>query len=186
VANHASWLDILVLGAAERVTFVAKAEVASWPGIGIMARATGTVFVRRVRQDAAAQARLIAERIESGDRLVVFPEGTSTDGLRVLDFRPSLFAGFFPPLASSELELQPVSLCYTAPPGMDRRFYGWWGDMALGPHLLQVLSSPRQGAVGVILHKPLRPQCFPDRKALAAAAWRAASTPFKDASDAHQ
>lgn len=178
VANHLSWLDILVLNAADRVTFVAKAEVAGWPGIGLLARATGTVFIHRRRRDAAVQTHLLARRIRQGDRLALFPEGTSTDGAQVLPFRPTLFAALLPPHAPTDLMIQPVRVDYVAPRGADHRFYAWWGSMALGPHLLQVLAVGRQGQAIVTLSKPLRSVDYPDRKCLAAAAWaRVASSP---------
>src|SRR5690606_4128696 len=74
VANHASWLDIFVLGAASRLVFVAKSEVAGWPGIGWLARGAGTLFIRRDRREASAQAGLIAARVAAGQRLCFFPE----------------------------------------------------------------------------------------------------------------
>ena len=167
VANHASWLDIFALNAADDVVFVAKAEVAGWPGIGWLARATGTLFVRRDRAEAAAQARLFAARLAGGQRLLFFPEGTSTDGQRVLPFKPTLFAALFAPDMKDAAHVQAITVKYAAPAGQDRRFYGWWGDMGFGPHLLQVLAVPRQGAVEVIYHPPLRVADFAGRKALA-------------------
>jgi len=168
-ANHVSWLDILVIGAVARTTFVAKAEVASWPGIGALARATGTVFVRRDRRDALGQAALLANRVAQGACLCLFPEGTSTDGLRVLPFRSALFAAFLRPAIAPHVVVQPASIAYRAPAAEGAAFYGWWGDMALAPHLFRVLSVARQGQVRVTLHKPLSPKEFSDRKALAAA-----------------
>lgn len=169
VANHASWLDILALNAGARLYFVAKAEVARWPGIGALARATGTVFIRRERRAAAQQIEIFRERLAAGHRLLFFPEGTSTDGRRVLPFRTTLFAAFLDDSLRAGLLLQPVSVVYHAPEGTDPRFYGWWGDMALGPHLKTVLGARRQGRVTVIYHPPLRAAEQPDRKALALA-----------------
>jgi 1-acyl-sn-glycerol-3-phosphate acyltransferase len=170
VANHVSWLDIFVLNASKRMYFVAKAEVAGWAGIGWLARGTGTVFVRRERAEAAKQAALFETRLLAGHRLLFFPEGTSTDGLRVLPFRPTLFAAFFADGLRESLQIQPVSVVYTAPAGRAASFYGWWGDAAFGTSLLSVLAAPRQGRVSVTYHAPLRVADFPDRKALAAAA----------------
>lgn len=170
VANHASWLDIFVLNAQKRVYFVSKAEVASWPGIGWLARATGTVFIERDPKKARAQTELFAARLAAGHKLLFFPEGSSTDGLRVLPFKTTLFAPFFNDGLRHESHIQPVSLRYTAPPGAAARFYGWWGDMDFGPHLLKVLSAPRQGMVEVTWHAPLQVAAFRDRKALAAKA----------------
>ncbi|MFW8593127.1 lysophospholipid acyltransferase family protein [Cribrihabitans neustonicus] len=171
VANHASWLDIFVLNAQKRVYFVSKAEVAGWPGIGWLARATGTVFIERDRQKARAQTELFAKRLAAGHKLLFFPEGTSTDGLRILPFKTTLFAPFFNDGLRHGSHIQPVTLRYTAPAGAPPRFYGWWGDMDFGPHLLKVLSAPRQGVVEVMWHAPLNVSEFPDRKALAAKAF---------------
>lgn len=168
VANHSSWLDILVLNAAMPVFFVSKAEVAGWPGINILTRITDTHFVVRDPRLARAQAAEFAERTRAGHRLLFFPEGTTSDGRRVLPFRPTLFQGFFDPALPPDLALQPVSARYEAPPGRDPRFYGWFGDMPLGPHLLAVLAQARQGRVTVTLHPPV-PVAGHDRKSLAAA-----------------
>ena len=169
VANHASWLDIFALNAAARVFFVSKAEVADWPGIGWMARATGTVFIRRDRADAARQKLVFEARLRAGHRLLFFPEGTSSDSLRVLPFKSTLFAAFFAPEMHDFLHIQPVSVIYHPPQGVDPRFYGWWGDMAFGGHLLRVLAEARPGRVDLVFHAPLKVADWPDRKALAQA-----------------
>ncbi|WP_411352810.1 lysophospholipid acyltransferase family protein [Leisingera aquaemixtae] len=170
VANHSSWLDIFALNARKRIYFVSKAEVAGWPGIGWLARATGTVFIERNPKKAREQANLFEQRLRAGHKLLFFPEGTSTDGLRVLRFKTTLFAAFFNDHLRNGLHVQPVSVVYHAPKGAPARFYGWWGDMDFGPHLLKVLAAPRQGAVELIYHPALKVSDFPDRKALAARA----------------
>ncbi|WP_353472556.1 lysophospholipid acyltransferase family protein [Salipiger sp. H15] len=170
VANHSSWLDIFALNARRNVLFVSKAEVAGWPGIGLLARLTGTVFINRDRREARAQPKIIEARLLAGDRLLFFPEGTSTDGLRILPFKTTLFEAFLSEDLKDTLQVQPVTVAYHAPPGADPAFYGWWGDMALGPHLVQVLGARRQGRVEVTYHAPLRVADYPDRKALARAA----------------
>lgn len=166
VANHASWLDIFALNAGQTLVFVSKSEVARWPGIGWLARATGTVFIRRDAREAGAQVDLLRARLAQGERLVLFAEGTSSDGQRVLPFKPALFAAFAGD-APPGLVLQPVTIRWQAPEGEDARFYGWWGDMALGPHLLRVLAERRQGRLRVIRHAPLAPNGM-GRKELAA------------------
>lgn len=173
VSNHASWLDIFALNARKRIYYVAKTEVAGWLGIGWLARATGTVFIDRDRRQAAAQTRLVRDRLGAGHKLLFFPEGTSTDGLQVLAFKPTLFAAVFESRVGDDLWVQPVAVGYTAPPGQDHRFYAWWGDMDFAPHLLQVLAARRQGAVRVTYCAPLRGADFADRKAIASAAERA-------------
>ncbi len=169
VANHSSWLDIFALNARKRIYFVSKAEVAKWPGIGWLARATGTVFIQRDRRTASAQVAVFQDRLALGHKLLFFPEGTSTDGQRVLPFKPTLFAAFFAPGLRKTLSIQPVSVVYREPTGADARFYGWWGDMEFGPHLLSTLAARRQGSVTVIYHAPVRVADFGDRKALASA-----------------
>lgn len=169
VANHSSWLDILVLNAAMPVFFVSKAEVAGWPGINILTRVTNTHFVIRDPRLAQAQAQEFAARVRAGHRLLFFPEGTSTDGLRMLPFKPTLFQGFLDPALPGGLAIQPVSAVYRAPQGADPRFYGWWGDMDLGPHLLAVLAMRRQGCVTVVMHDPI-PVVGQSRKTLSTAA----------------
>ncbi|QYK40315.1 MAG: 1-acyl-sn-glycerol-3-phosphate acyltransferase [Paracoccaceae bacterium] len=167
VANHATWLDIFVLNACDCVYFVAKSEVAGWPGIGWLARATGTVFIARKGAEAKDQAAVFEARLKAGHRLLFFPEGTSTDALRVLPFKSTLFAAFFAEDLRDSLHVQPVSVVYHAPKGQDARLYGWWGDMEFGSHLARILAQPRQGRVEVTFHPPVAVSAFPDRKALA-------------------
>ncbi|MEM1363283.1 MAG: lysophospholipid acyltransferase family protein [Pseudomonadota bacterium] len=169
VANHGSWLDIFALNAPQRIYFVSKAEVADWPGIGWLARATGTVFITRKTKEAADQAREFESRLTAGHHLVFFPEATSSDARRVLPFKSTLFAAFFRQPLREALSIQPISVVYRAPRGADPRFYGWWGDMDFGPHLLKVLAQTPQGGVTVIYHPALKVSDFADRKALAAA-----------------
>lgn len=183
VCNHVSWLDIFVLGACDRVYFVAKSEVSGWPGIGWLARATGTAFITRKGSEAAAQRVLMEHRLAAGHRLLFFPEGTSTDGNRVLAFKSTLFAAFFSEALRDTAQVQPVSLRYRAPKGLDARFYGWWGDMAFGPHLWRIAVTPRGGRVEVVWHPPLATATTADRKALAAACEAEVRAGFEAAGD---
>jgi 1-acyl-sn-glycerol-3-phosphate acyltransferase len=167
VANHASWLDIFALNARKRIYFVAKSEVAGWPGIGWLARATGTLFIKRARGEAHDQVALFKERLAYGHRLLFFPEGTSTDGMQVLPFKSTLFAAFFDQELHDKIAIQPVTVNYRAPEGADPRFYGWWGDMEFGAHLLSILAMRQQGVVTVVYHPPVQLADFADRKQLA-------------------
>ncbi|WP_407473622.1 lysophospholipid acyltransferase family protein [Sulfitobacter sp. PM12] len=169
VANHTSWLDIFSLNAAQRIYFVSKSEVASWPGIGWLAKATGTLFIERNPKHARKQTEVFQQRLLDNHRLLFFPEGTSTDGLQVLPFKTTLFQSFFAPELRDLIWVQPVTVIYTAPDGTDPRFYGWWGDMSFGGHLLRTLASLRQGQVTTIYHTPLAVADFENRKALAQA-----------------
>jgi 1-acyl-sn-glycerol-3-phosphate acyltransferase len=170
VCNHVSFLDILVLNACKRLYFVAKAEVSGWPGVGWLARGTGTVFIRRDRRDALAQTKVFEDRLIAGHHLLFFPEGTSTDGQQVLPFKTTLFSSFFSENLTGEIAVQPVSLRYTAPPGQDPRHYGWWGDMEMGSSLVQILATPGQGCVQVVYHAPIPVTHAGNRKTLAKAA----------------
>jgi 1-acyl-sn-glycerol-3-phosphate acyltransferase len=167
VANHSSWLDIFALNARKRIYFVSKAEVAGWPGIGWLAKATGTVFIRRDPREARLQVQEFIRRLSYGHKLLFFPEGTSTDGRRVLTFKPTLFAAFYADGLRETLSIQPVTVIYRAAEGADPRQYGWWGDMDFGPHLLSTLAAARQGSVTIQYHAPVRVAEIEDRKALA-------------------
>lgn len=182
VANHASWLDIFVLNACAQVYFVAKAEVAGWAGIGWLARATGTLFIARKGSEAKQHQALFETRLRAGHRLLFFPEGTSTDGRRVLPFKSTLFQAFYTHGMERVMHIQPVSLIYHAPPGQDVRFYGWWGDMGFAPHLFMVLAAAPQGRVEVVFHPEVPVDAFESRKVLAAHCERVtrASLPFAE------
>lgn len=168
VANHASWLDIFALNAAQRGYFVAKSEVEHWAAIGWLARATGTVFIARKGHEAKRQQQVFEDRLRAGHHLMFFPEGTSTDAIRVLPFKSTLFAAFWTHGLEEVMWIQPVTIAYRAPERADARFYGWWGDMEFAGHLLMVLAQARQGRVEVIFHDPVPVDAFADRKALAA------------------
>ncbi|MEM9343920.1 MAG: lysophospholipid acyltransferase family protein [Pseudomonadota bacterium] len=168
VANHSSWLDIFALNARKRVYFVSKAEVAGWIGIGWLARATGTIFIERSARQARAQKELFEARLAARHKLLFFPEGTSSDGQRVLPFKSTIFAAFFADSLKDQAWIQPVTVHYTAPKDADTRFYGWFGDMSFGEHAIQVLAASPQGGVDVIYHEPVPVSDFADRKSLAA------------------
>ena len=169
VANHSSWIDIFALHTAKRIYYVSKAEVRGWFGIGWLARATGTIFINRIRGDAKTQEQIFRDRLTLGHKLLFFPEGTSTDAMHVLPFKTTLFAAFFDPALRDTLSVQPVSVIYRAPEGKEPTYYGWWGEMSFGWHLVKVLGAGRQGSAEVIYHPPLRVADYPDRKALARA-----------------
>ncbi len=181
VTNHASWLDIFVLNAHQPMYFVAKSEVAGWAGIGWLARATGTLFIRRDRAQAVAHVAQFGTRLATGQRLTLFPEGTSSDGAQVLPFKPTLFEALVVQSAATpDLWVQPVAIRYTAPPDRTAQFYGWWGNMDFGPHLLAMLAQRRHGAVAVRYAPPIVVAGAGGRKALARSAERAVRSTFGD------
>lgn len=169
VANHSSWLDILVLGGVLEACFVSKAEVGQWPVVGTVARLGRTVFVSRKRNHTGREAVDMRERLQGGDSIILFPEGTSNDGTRVLPFRSSFLAA-----AQDAQRIQPVSLVYDRLGGLpacrrDRPLFAWYGDMDIASHFWRIARRPGARAT-VLLHEPADPATFPDRKALTAAA----------------
>jgi 1-acyl-sn-glycerol-3-phosphate acyltransferase len=173
VANHCSWIDIPALRAVGLIYFVAKAEVRAWPVVGYITHACGTIFIERRRTEARRQEEALRSRIAHDQRLLFFPEGTSTDGRRVLSFKSSLFSVFFRDRngeadgEGADLLVQPVTIRYLPPPGLPPSLYAWWGDMDLGAHVWAVMSRSFGGRAEVIFHDPVNPRDFPDRKALA-------------------
>ncbi|MDF2617871.1 MAG: phospholipid/glycerol acyltransferase [Xanthobacteraceae bacterium] len=154
VSNHVSWLDIPVLGSRLPLCFVAKSEVAGWPGVGLLAKLQRTIFVDRASRSATGKvAGEMAERMNGGDPVVLFAEGTSSDGNRVLPFRSAL-VGAARQSMGEDATIQPLAIAYVGqggiPLGRPRRpRLAWYGDMDLAPHLFDVL---KRGAVDVELH----------------------------------
>jgi 1-acyl-sn-glycerol-3-phosphate acyltransferase len=167
LANHASWADILALRAAAEVTFVSKAEVRRWPGVGWLAETAGTVFIDRRRTAAKAQGDVLLERLGAGALLCLFPEGTSSDGLRVLPFKSALLSALYHESVCDVVWAQPVTLNWLAPAGQPREFFGWWGAMGFEAHIWNVLCRSRGAGVEILFHEPRPVQSFPDRKSLA-------------------
>ncbi|GLR50532.1 1-acyl-sn-glycerol-3-phosphate acyltransferase [Shinella yambaruensis] len=154
-SNHVSWKDILVLGSVADVVYIAKSEVRGWPVFGILARLQATIFVERdQRRKTGDQVDEIARRLTAGEIVVLFPEGTTSDGNRLLEIKTSLFgaaASAVPHAPGGVVHIQPVSIAYTGVHGMamgrfHRPLAAWPGDIELLPHLLGVA---REGAVDV-------------------------------------
>lgn len=173
VSNHASWLDIPVLTSTLPVIFVAKSEVAHWPLFGLFAKLQRSVFVDRARRQSTGDVnRAIAERLAGDDPVVLFGEGTASDGNRVLPFRSALLGALREALAQrGHGYAQPVSIAYTRLHGIPmgrqhRRFAAWYGDMSLLSHLAQVLG---EGAIDVqvTFGMPVAVAADADRKLLA-------------------
>lgn len=158
LANHASWLDICVITATTPVVFVAKSEVARWPLFGTLARLQRTVFVDRDRRQQTAEATSeIAGRLLGGEAVVLFAEGTSSNGIRILPFKSALVGSVHQALGASHnhssIAVQPLSLAYTRFDGLPvgralRERVAWYGDADLIPHFIRVLAS---GATDVTL-----------------------------------
>ncbi|MCA3254151.1 MAG: 1-acyl-sn-glycerol-3-phosphate acyltransferase [Alphaproteobacteria bacterium] len=168
VSNHLSWTDIPVIGSKLLGHFVAKSEVGAMGPVGWFADLQNTIYVDRDRRHRAGEQRgVIAERLAAGGNVILFPEGTTGDGIRVLPFKSSLFA------ATDGVEdalIQPVSLAYTRINGLPvRREHlvelAWIGDVEIGPHAHDFVRLGKVRA-DILLHEAVRPSDFPDRKAL--------------------
>lgn len=173
VANHASYLDIPILFTLLEGSFVAKLEVAGWPLFGMLARLADTVFVDRRASRSSAPRDQMRARLEAGGRLILFPEGTSSDGNRVLPFNSTFFSVAEQPIAGRPVPVQPVSIAYTRhhnlPMGRrERPFFAWYGGMGMAAHLWWLLCDG-PATVEVAFHAPLSSADHPSRKGLAAA-----------------
>ncbi len=176
IANHTSWLDIPVLSAVAPVSFVAKKEVAGWPFVSSLARLQRSVFVDRTRRTAVGKATGdILARLAQGDTIVLFAEGTSSDGNRVLPFLTSLFAAAKPSardaVEPTDAVVQTLSLVYTRLHGIplgraDRPRVGWYGDMEMRSHAWHVLKAGPLD-VEIRVGPPVPLTSFADRKDLA-------------------
>jgi len=160
-ANHLGYTDIVMLSAATPVVFVSKAEVRGWPILGALAGCAGTLFLNRERKEdlvsVAAQFEPVAA---AGVPVVVFLEGTSSDGSGVLPFRASLLA----PAVACNWPVAPVAIDYSVTPGSVAQHVAWWGDMEFFPHFLGLLG---RDAVHARVAFGLARPAGPDRKALA-------------------
>ncbi|MEE9139978.1 MAG: lysophospholipid acyltransferase family protein [Alphaproteobacteria bacterium] len=171
VANHASYLDTAVLGALIPGSFIAKREIAGWPLFGLMAKLQRSVFVDRgTRRDIHAQSQELRRRLEAGDNLILFPEGTSNDGNRTLPFKSALFNVAELETGGRPITVQPVSVAYTRLDGLPlgrglRPYYAWYGDMELLPHMWKMLGLGT-ATVEVEFHPPVTLAEFDSRKTL--------------------
>ena len=139
VSNHLGYLDILVLASVIPAIFVSKAEVRSWPVFGWLAQCAGTIFVKREsRGDVGRVSQEIGETLARGAVAILFPEGTSSNGETVRPFRSSLLE----PALRLNCPVSPAALDYTLAEGSVGQEVCYWGDMVLGPHLLNLLSKP--------------------------------------------
>lgn len=177
ISNHASYIDVLLLGAVLEANFVAKKEVGGWPLFGILSRFGRTIFVNRERRsDAGNQSVEISARLAGGDSIIIFPEGTSSDGNRVLPFKSSL-------LSVSEIEfdepvnghgrpqVQPITIAYVGMGGLPlgrrmRHLVSWFGDMDLAPHLWALLQAGGPD-IQITFHEPVSVEQLGSRKKLA-------------------
>lgn len=186
LSNHSSWMDIVALGALAPVSFVAKSEIAGWPVFGTLARLQRSIFIDRGDRRAAGEAAAsIARRLARGEWIVLFAEGTTSDGNRVYPFRAPLVGAARLALGQAQqegggalretLRLQPLAITYLRRNGLpltrsERPDLCWYGRMDLIPHLAGILSG---GPIDVLIHwgEPLAFEAGSNRKQLTREAW---------------
>jgi 1-acyl-sn-glycerol-3-phosphate acyltransferase len=181
VSNHLSWFDIVTIGSLASVSFVAKKEVKTWPLFGQLAHLQRTVFVdRRPGRHTAATSNELAQRLAAGDCLVLFAEGTTTDGTRLLPFKSSLFAAVERAVHAPRknrpeigVTVQPMTIHYSEVHNLvmgrrQRGKYAWVGDEALLPHLIFMLKTPPL-VIDIVFHAPLNGADVENRKTMARA-----------------
>ena len=166
VSNHISYLDIPILGATFPIRFVAKSEVEFWPILGFLSKLARTIFIKRKRTDSIIQKNIILNLLSSGDKVLMFPEGTTSDGNRVLDFKSSSFSA----VENKQFLVQPIIIFYSELNGIPinrwlRPVIAWYGDMDLKPHILK-LASLRSIKVRLIFTDPVCSSDFASRKDL--------------------
>ena len=164
VSNHISYLDIFALGQKIQASFVAKSDIASWPVMGKLASFQNTLFIERSANRAKQQLQQFQSHLESQRNLILFPEGTSTNGAEVKTFKSSLFAAAENP----DVQLQPVTIVYTQYEGKGmtqsrRDDFAWYADMPFGSHFMKMLSLGKYEAV-IEFHEPMRLADFENRK----------------------
>jgi lyso-ornithine lipid O-acyltransferase len=192
IANHTSYLDIFILGSTAPMSFVARHDVADWPFVGTMVRLQESVLIERRKRNKAGQQRDgIRARMEMGDRIAFFPEGTTSDNNRVLPFKSSLVgAAIADGDRVADFPIQPVTITYVARHGMpmsrsDRYLFAWIGDFSLVPHVWEMLKA---GPLDVVVefHPPLsallgRKEATRQAEALVRAGWQRAAKIWRSA-----
>jgi lyso-ornithine lipid O-acyltransferase len=160
VSNHSSYFDIQVLGSLFNCSFIAKADMISWPIVGQLAKLQRSVFVDRKPANVGQHSEEVARRLKAGDSLVLFAEGTTSDGNRILPFKSSLLSVAEQAPPDMNLTIQPVSIIATRLDGMPlgramRPLYAWYGDMPLAPHAWAAIKAGKL-TVEVEFHEPFK------------------------------
>lgn len=178
VSNHISYTDIFVLGRYAPGSFIAKSEVAKWPILGNLARIQNTLFFERRGKHARSQVNVMKKHMSNRGNLILFPEGTSTEGAHVEPFKSSLF-GAAELTAGTQVLIQPVTISYTRYKGRSmsqatREYYAWYGTTPFGSHFFQ-MAGMHSVEVELIFHTPVKLEEFESRKTCAEHCWQKVS-----------
>jgi 1-acyl-sn-glycerol-3-phosphate acyltransferase len=162
-ANHVSWLDVLILGGATPVNFVARHDVEGWPAVGWAADLNDTIYISRdARSTVRGQADALRQALQEGRAIALFPEGTTEAARELLPFRASLFASLYPALDG--VQVQPVAIDY----GEAFDAVAWIGDEGYTLNARRILSRPGTMLITLRFLAPIDPRVPGDRKRLAA------------------
>ncbi len=174
VANHLSYIDIILVASQMDCVFIAKKEISDWPGMGWLAGGVGTIFIDRKNfQDIPRVIGLIDEALNVGSGIVLFPEGTSTMGETIMPFSPALME----PAARAGYPVSYATISYDTPLSEPPAHASvcWWGDMEFAPHLLKLLLMSKFRATITYGEDAIHAD---DRKVLAKSLWRAVNDQF--------
>ena len=174
ISNHASYLDIIILGSLFKTSFIAKKEISKWPLLGILAKLQNTIFIDRRVSSLKKQENQIIKHLNEKKNLVIFPEGTSSDGNRVLPFKSSLF-NIFEKNLNSKILVQTITIVYKKINGIpmnriERKNITWHSNMDLIPNIFNVLKK-LSIEVEIIFNDEFLPSKEYDRKKLALHCW---------------
>ncbi len=166
LSNHVSYLDVFILGKFTPAFFIAKSEVASWPILGWLAKAQNTLFFERNSKKVRHQLTIMTDHFDQQGNLILFPEGTSTEGEHVEPFKSSLLQSV--ESSQKDVWIQPVTLAYTHHNGqaMNRSIrdqYAWYAKMPFASHFFNALGM-KPADVDIIYHEPVRLSDFASRK----------------------
>lgn len=166
LSNHVSYLDIIILGAYIPGYFIAKSEVSGWPLLGFLAKLQNTLFFERKGNKVQSQLNVMAHHFNQHKNLILFPEGTSTNGEEVLPFKSSLLKSA--ELSSEDVMIQPVTICYNKYHNKKmnayiRDHFAWYGEMPFGSHFFSA-AGLGNSVVNIIFHQPVKLSSFTTRK----------------------
>ena len=176
VANHISWIDILAINSVLDVVFIAKKEVRSWPGLGVLAALGQTIFIERKSLNALSHKWAVEECLKKGQSIFFFPEGTSTDGSIIKQFKSSLFEVCYGETFKEKIlaSVQPLTIIYKSPIQNDPGFYSFWREEdTIFENIKKIIKKVRHGRVRLVFHKPIEFNTCGDRKHLSYACYKA-------------
>ncbi len=155
ISNHVSYLDIPIYGAYQQIRFTPKLEIKSWPLFGFLTNLTNPVYIERRPSKSVEQKQMIRDELAKGDNILLFAEGTTSDGRSVLPFKSSLFSVLEPEEGKASAPVQLMALTYARVHGPvkegepEQDLVAWYGDAAMIPHMARLLTCKR---IEVVLH----------------------------------